>query len=130
MVLGGVQAQKREAERLQQLSHRLFMYSSGTSPSKSLQFVVKMRRSQAPLDPLHQVLLCTAHPPIPAHPQDKTRLAKPLPIQPFITRDRFPILTEQAPAINEFIFHHLDADGFLQEPQGHQSFINRHCKSI
>lgn len=138
MVLGGVQAWKREVERLQsdltQAFHVSFRhkYLSLASPSKSLQLAVKMRHF-----PSHHLIFfishCSAlptHPPIPTHPEDKTHLAKPLPIQPFITGDRFPILTEQAPAINEFIFRHLDADGFPQEPQGHRSFINRCCKSI
>lgn len=138
MVLGGVQAREREVERLQsdltQAFHVSFRHKdlSLASPSTSLQLAVKMRHFHS-----HYLILfishCSAlptHPPIPTHPEDKTYLAKPLPIQPFITRDRFPILTEQVLAINEFIFHHLDADGFPQEPQGHRSFINRHCKSI
>lgn len=108
-----------------QLFHSSFRhhYLSLAGPPKSLQLAGKMRR----FSHLSFINHC---PPSPAHPQDKAHLAEPLPTQPFITRDRYPILTKQGPAINEFIFHHLKADGFPQEPRGHQSFINRGCKSI
>jgi len=116
---------KERSERLQpDLTQAFHMsirhkYPRLSSPSKFLQLAVKTRHF-----PSHHLILfinhCSAlptHPATPTHPEHKTHLAKPLPIQPFITRDRFPILTEQGPAINKFIFHHLDADGFPQEPR-------------